>query len=225
MNYQRVYDRFIADRRAKEKGLKGYSERHHIQPKALGGSDARDNLIRLTPEDHFFAHLCLAKIHGGTMWAPIAFMVGAQRKDWKPSRSRKQYGWLSRKMAQAIAKAKTLPQEHRLKHMDGRTWAGRQTDMTALGLSKSLANMLVKGRVNSAKGWYLAGNPRPERGGANHPMYRRELIEFRHDSGEVFVGTQHQFHLAHGLIKSAVCRLVRGQAKSWHGWRVGGGLS
>ena len=66
MNYQRIYNQFISDRKARELELKAsgeYFERHHITPKSLGGTDSEDNLIRLTPEDHLFAHLLLAKWH------------------------------------------------------------------------------------------------------------------------------------------------------------------
>lgn len=65
MDYERIYRDFIADRRAKPEP-KGYSERHHIKPRSLGGTDEPDNLINLTAEDHYFAHLLLAKWLGGS---------------------------------------------------------------------------------------------------------------------------------------------------------------
>lgn len=77
MNYQSIYSAFIADRRTKEAALKAsgaYSERHHILPRAHAGDDSPNNIIRLTPEDHFFAHLLLAKIHGGSMWYGLMAM-------------------------------------------------------------------------------------------------------------------------------------------------------
>src|SRR5574343_1409425 len=99
MDYARIYAEFIADRLAKQPEKPAYFERHHIMPKSLGGGDEPENIIRLTPEDHFFAHLLLAKVHGGAMWAPIAFMVGGSRKDYKPTVSRKSHGWSARAMA------------------------------------------------------------------------------------------------------------------------------
>lgn len=74
MDYKRIYAEFIADRRLKEPALAGYVEKHHIAPRSLGGSDDADNLIRLTASDHFFAHLLLAKIHGGAMWYAVNAM-------------------------------------------------------------------------------------------------------------------------------------------------------
>lgn len=77
MNYQKIYDAFIANRRVTEHiaELLGYSEKHHILPRSLGGGNEPSNLIRLTVRDHYFAHCCLAKIHGGNMWAALRAMT------------------------------------------------------------------------------------------------------------------------------------------------------
>lgn len=47
MNYARIYDELIKDRRARPVP-DGYTEKHHIVPKSLGGSNDADNLIRLS---------------------------------------------------------------------------------------------------------------------------------------------------------------------------------
>ena len=43
----------------------GYTERHHIIPKSLGGSDDRSNLVRLTAREHFICHQLLTKMTTG----------------------------------------------------------------------------------------------------------------------------------------------------------------
>ena len=40
----------------------GIVEKHHIIPRSLGGSNNEINIVKLTPREHFVAHLCLAKI-------------------------------------------------------------------------------------------------------------------------------------------------------------------
>ena len=42
-----------------------YSERHHIIPDALGGSDEKENIVRLLGREHFTAHLYLPKFTKG----------------------------------------------------------------------------------------------------------------------------------------------------------------
>lgn len=79
MDYSRIYSEFIADRKAKPEP-KGYTERHHILPRSLGGGDEPENLIRLTAEDHIFAHLLLAKAHGGAMWFALTIMLKPARQ-------------------------------------------------------------------------------------------------------------------------------------------------
>jgi hypothetical protein len=75
MNYERIYNEFIADRRIKEASLTGYTEKHHIVPRCMGGDDSDANMIALTPGDHFFAHLLLAQAHGGKQWVAVWAML------------------------------------------------------------------------------------------------------------------------------------------------------
>jgi hypothetical protein len=41
------------------------SEKHHIVPKSLGGSNDKNNLVRLTPKQHFICHRLLVKMTTG----------------------------------------------------------------------------------------------------------------------------------------------------------------
>lgn len=58
MNYQRQYDLLIE--KARTRGtVDGYKERHHIVPRCMGGSNAKDNLVELTAREHYVAHRLL----------------------------------------------------------------------------------------------------------------------------------------------------------------------
>lgn len=73
MNYQDHYYSLV--RRAQvRQHPDGYTEKHHIIPRSLGGVNDQSNLVILTAREHFVAHLLLAKIHGGGMWH-AAFMM------------------------------------------------------------------------------------------------------------------------------------------------------
>lgn len=224
MDYQKIYTAFIADRKRVENDVQGYVERHHILPRSLGGSDDPSNVIRLTPEDHFFAHLLLAKIHGGKMWSPIAFMVGGARRFYRPVESRKSYGWVKR----ALAKSKSGDgsyqfdkRVHSLRHKDGRTWSGHQADMArAIGVSKAAACLLVNAKLSSANGWHVEGRPAIDRSGSNHHAHKSDVFEFRHVDGREFRGTRYQMHVASGLPDSKVSNLVTGRQKVAGGWHL-----
>lgn len=81
MDYHRIYSEFIEDRKRRESALTGYVERHHILPRCMGGGDDISNLVRLTPEDHFFAHLVLAKAYeSAPLWGAVRMMTGHIRR-------------------------------------------------------------------------------------------------------------------------------------------------
>ena len=58
MIYREVYNRLI-DKAKKRNCGDGYYETHHIIPRSEGGSNSKDNLVRLTPKEHFVAHKLL----------------------------------------------------------------------------------------------------------------------------------------------------------------------
>jgi len=62
LNYQRIYNEIIINRKL-NKILEGYTEKHHIIPRSLGGTDAKDNLVILSAREHFICHLLLTKIY------------------------------------------------------------------------------------------------------------------------------------------------------------------
>jgi hypothetical protein len=50
---------------AKVRTIDGYTEKHHIIPRSLGGSNDADNIVRLTAREHFVCHWLLTKMHLG----------------------------------------------------------------------------------------------------------------------------------------------------------------
>jgi hypothetical protein len=82
MNYQKVYNQIIE--RAKTRQLKGYTEKHHIIPKCLGGNNDKKNLVELTAREHFICHRLLCELYPDNeklkycLWLMIT-----GRKRWK----------------------------------------------------------------------------------------------------------------------------------------------
>ena len=65
--YRRTYYNLIKTRRElnRVKSEEEYFERHHIIPRSLGGNNSNENLVLLTPKEHFIAHLLLPKFTVG----------------------------------------------------------------------------------------------------------------------------------------------------------------
>ncbi len=61
MNYQRIYNQIIE--RSKDRILIGYGENHHIIPKCMGGTNNKDNMVKLTAKEHFLCHKLLCEIY------------------------------------------------------------------------------------------------------------------------------------------------------------------
>jgi len=100
MNYKKIYDALIA--RGKIRILEGYYEKHHIVPKCIGGSDHHDNIVSLTPEEHYLAHQLLIKIYPNNhKLVYAASMMTIHNSNCRTNN--KMYGWLRRKRNEIIS--------------------------------------------------------------------------------------------------------------------------
>jgi len=93
MNYKNHYDKLIIRAQLLSRGRTDtYCEQHHIIPRCIGGLDTGDNLVLLTPEEHYIAHLLLVKIYPLETGLIYAANIMANRNN-------KQYGWIKRKFS------------------------------------------------------------------------------------------------------------------------------
>lgn|SRR3990167_2095974 len=98
MNYAHHYKKLIA--RARDRVLKGYSERHHVIPKCMGGGNESWNLVELTAEEHYVAHQLLCRMHPTNSLLIYGAVSMAKRCS-----GNKAYGWLRRRNALARSTA------------------------------------------------------------------------------------------------------------------------
>ena len=89
MNYKKLHDAIIA--RSLRTTPIGYSEKHHIVPKCMNGTNDPTNIVRLPARDHFIVHRLLCKIYPENTKLRYAY-------EWmfsSPPRSRraKDVGW------------------------------------------------------------------------------------------------------------------------------------
>jgi len=154
-----------------EPNLSGYVEKHHIIPRAFGGTNDDENMISLSAEDHIRAHLLLAKIHGGTMWAPvlvlcsevggripskkavkIAAMARAHHGEAMSGNGNPFYGKNHSQETLEKLRDQTI---HRIGHKDGRFFEGTKTELETLtGLNQKAVWNLSNGIRNICHGWF-----------------------------------------------------------------------
>ena len=71
-----------------------YSEKHHIIPKSMGGSNAKDNLVCLTAREHFICHWLLTKMTVGELKHKMIYAAWSMVRK---SKGQDRYNMTSRK--------------------------------------------------------------------------------------------------------------------------------
>ena len=98
VDYQKHYDLLIS--RSYTRNLDCYTEKHHIIPRCMGGSDDVTNLAELTPEEHYVAHQLLIKIYPDE-----PKLVFAAHMMTRGRSNNKLYGWLRKLAAEQTSKS------------------------------------------------------------------------------------------------------------------------
>jgi hypothetical protein len=74
LNYQQIYNKIIERGKFRIKP-EGYSEKHHILPKCMGGNNFSENLVKLTAREHFLYHWLLCRIYPENSSLSAAFWL------------------------------------------------------------------------------------------------------------------------------------------------------
>lgn len=209
MDYENVYRTFIA-LRTLSGPPDGYSEQHHIIPVAHGGTDAAQNLIRLSARDHYFAHCCLARIYGGKMWSALALMGLTQKaQHGAPQFSKGRMFDIARRESARV----------------------RSENMTALWASGEFKRNRVYGPASEKQKRAASESGRKARPGrkdeaakmvatkqAKAPVF--EFVDLA--TGEIFEGTGLQFRKRSGASQSHTSAMLRGRVEAVKGWVLRG---
>lgn len=140
--YTKIYYQII--NRAKNRILEGYSERHHVIPKSMGGSNSKENLVTLTGREHFVCHLLLTKMttneHLKKMITAFIIMTGRGSNSAKDAKIKRSSKWFQKIRAEY---AKIVQEK-----MTGRIVA----DSTKEKLRISATGRKYSDEVNASKG-------------------------------------------------------------------------
>ena len=241
MNYHRIYSEFIADRLTKQPRKPAYFEKHHIKPRAFGGGDEKSNIIRLTPEDHYFAHCCLAKIYGGGMWYALKamsdgwvqsesteylknrVMAGVSRRRFTEENSKRMrsvvssgdFGYFAKSGADNVLHNSF---EYEWENLD--TGEKKQATIYSMwkefGGSRAHWTSVQSGVRRSHFGWAVSGDSVRIRG------LKGKVLSFVNRDGRVFTGTQSAFCKFAGVGVASASRVSRHGDVTVCGWRLNG---
>lgn len=79
--YNRWYNQIVD--RARSRITEEYTERHHVKPRSLGGTDTADNLVNLTAREHFICHWLLTKMTTGKDRAKMIYALNGMKRSNK----------------------------------------------------------------------------------------------------------------------------------------------
>lgn len=146
MNYLLHYETIIT--RSKNRILNGYSEKHHIIPKCLGGLDNKSNIAILTGREHFICHQLLAKAYpDNPSLGSAAHMMTVKSKNQSRSENRT-YEWLKKR----YSKSMSVLQGGNNNSQFGKCWISNLSEQRTMrilkeDLDKWLADGWIKKRI------------------------------------------------------------------------------
>lgn len=127
--------------------LDSYTENHHILPRCMNGSDAPQNLVELTAEEHYVAHQLLVKMHPGVAGLIHAVVFMSRR-----CTGNKSYGWARKKLG-SLWSGRTHSDESKkkmsTKAMGRRASIETRSKMSASHIGKTLGNKSRFGKPHS----------------------------------------------------------------------------
>ena len=194
MNYTQIYNSLITKRQNEILSKEIYGENHHIIPKCLGGSNKKENLVRLTAREHYIAHLLLAKIHNTFgLYSAVIYIQSGRFENRKFKFNSRLYQKLREEMGKKSSErmkgkflGKKLSEEHKQKISDANI--GCKNSMFGKTHSKEARQKIAEARKgkNNHPNWKpnkeqckkiseKAKNRLSDK--TNHPMYRKQHSE------------------------------------------------
>lgn len=215
MNYKKIYNSLVTravSRKKLRRTQEGYVyyEKHHILPRCLGGTDDKSNIILLTAEEHWVAHLLLVKMYPGNVSLIYACQAMSMAGGYNQRTTNKLFGWIRRKYADIISskhKGRVLSDEHKRKLSEINKGLKRP-HMT--GNNNPMHKEGVKERVLAKREGQLR-------------VQKRDSVVFmfiKVDKSETFVGTRQEFRKYSGLTSVDVYALVSGAQKKSKTWQL-----
>lgn len=143
--YTIIYYRII--NRSKNRTTDGYTEKHHIVPKSLGGTNDKSNIAVLTAREHYICHLLLTRMTIGKNKNKMVYAAAAFRA-WASKHHKRKIYFNSRtfqtvkELRQSALQEQMADPENKKKSSDGakKLWANSDYKKEASEKRKQLWN-------------------------------------------------------------------------------------
>lgn len=208
--------------RAKSRVFEGYTEKHHIIPKSLGGLDIDENLVDLTPREHYICHLLLTKMTKGAAYDKMlyAYIIMSGRKLYNS----KQYKLLREEYSEINSKLRS----GKGNGMYGANRKGKNNTFYGRKHSektKRKLSMIQKERYKNNPDSFKHGEWTNDRRKKISESRKRNAksFTFKHQEHGIFIGPIWQLNETYPdqkLRKDELWKLTAGHYKSYKGWTI-----
>ena len=156
MDYKNIYYKIIEKANNEDINGKrsiGYYEKHHIQPRSLGGNNNKENLVKLTAREHFICHWLLVKMYDkGTIerYKMLCALWRMRKHSYKNSchyTNARVYEALRIEFAKTISKTNSINQQGKNNSQFGKKWyTNRNTGESKKFKEKPVEDFWIEGR-------------------------------------------------------------------------------
>lgn len=112
MNYLSIYNDLILKRRNEPLSKDVYGENHHVIPRCMGGTDEKQNIVRLTAREHYIAHALLFKHYRTLALAHAWYKMLRVGKGQKREFTAAQYELAKKARSKKLSEEKSGPGNH-----------------------------------------------------------------------------------------------------------------
>jgi len=209
--YSQIYYSIIE--RAKSRSTVGYTERHHILPRSMGGTDDKSNLVELTAREHYICHLLLPKMTTGEHHYKMIYAYTIMS-------GRKIYG--ARKYAfyrEEYAKINSELRSGEGNGMWGTDRSGEKNTFYGKKHSEETKRKISEKKTGQGKGIKKPPFTKEHRSNISKRMIEQaKKYTFKHHEYGTFIGSTGDIGRAFSFRGCEAYKLVKGEYKSYKGW-------
>jgi hypothetical protein len=166
--------------KAQTRSISGYTEKHHIIPKCLGGDNSSTNLVHLTAREHFVCHRMLTKMVDTSVKHKLVFAAWQQSRPSKHKDvkiSSRTYETLRKQLSETYTGRKRAPiTEQALANMRAVFKTRRKIILTEQQAAQKSANL------SASKKGKLTGKDNPFYGKTHTVETRNAHSQFMKDN-------------------------------------------
>lgn len=164
MNYQKIYNRLINKAKLRQNPSNIYIEVHHIIPRSIGGTSAKDNLVELTLREHYLAHELLVRIYPKcnelkyALWMMTVTTIGSLKNSKNPRGLRKGDLYSFDKNLRITSRQYEFAKEEYIKGKQTKTYTAEERNNVSVGTVNGMKSVnALKGCSKGSKNtkWYF----------------------------------------------------------------------